>query len=344
MIRELTQSLDIISALENEPNDEGGLTASELKAKFDESGNAIKSYINGTLIPDVSGAIREEVGAAVVAAGNMPSGGSEGQVVVKNSDADYDLRFSDMPTSADTLTSARTIRTNLSSADAAGFDGSADVEPGVTGVLPSSNGGTGANNPGAAALSLGRGVGSCSTPAATAAKVVAMPGFSRVSGSIAGVTFTYANTAANPTLNVNGTGAAAITDGETGDSVAALRMFAGTHLFQFDGTSWLLLNPWGPAYVSGEILNTAVTSQPVTLGFQPSAVMLHNYHSPAGANYSQFTMTFANLILNTPKVSRFRVSGTETFQVTATATGFTYAYSDAGALNTAGYTRYIAFK
>ncbi|NLB29009.1 MAG: hypothetical protein GX823_02105, partial [Clostridiales bacterium] len=94
MIRELTQSLDIISALENEPNDEGGLTASELKAKFDESGNSIKSYINGTLIPDVSGAIREEVGAAVVAAGNMPSGGSEGQVVVKNSDADYDLRFS----------------------------------------------------------------------------------------------------------------------------------------------------------------------------------------------------------------------------------------------------------
>lgn len=41
------------------------------------------------------------------------------------------------------LAAAKTIRTNLSSATAAAFDGSANVTPGVTGVLGATNGGTG---------------------------------------------------------------------------------------------------------------------------------------------------------------------------------------------------------
>lgn len=41
------------------------------------------------------------------------------------------------------LTSARTFRTNLASTSTASFDGSANVTPGVTGVLPVANGGTG---------------------------------------------------------------------------------------------------------------------------------------------------------------------------------------------------------
>lgn len=41
------------------------------------------------------------------------------------------------------LTTARTIRTNLASTATASFDGSANVTPGVTGVLPVANGGTG---------------------------------------------------------------------------------------------------------------------------------------------------------------------------------------------------------
>ncbi len=52
--------------------------------------------------------------------------------------------------------------------------------------------------------------GSCSTPAATAAKVVPCAGFSLATGASIAVKFTNANTAANPTLNVNGTGAKAI--------------------------------------------------------------------------------------------------------------------------------------
>lgn len=44
---------------------------------------------------------------------------------------------------ANTLSTARTIRTNLASTSAASFDGSANITPGVTGTLPVANGGTG---------------------------------------------------------------------------------------------------------------------------------------------------------------------------------------------------------
>ena len=44
---------------------------------------------------------------------------------------------------ANQLTTARTIRTNLASTSTASFDGTANVTPGVTGILPVANGGTG---------------------------------------------------------------------------------------------------------------------------------------------------------------------------------------------------------
>lgn len=52
-IREMTDDLDIIQKLDNEPNDAGGLTAAEFKAKFDAGPNAVKKYINEKLIPDI---------------------------------------------------------------------------------------------------------------------------------------------------------------------------------------------------------------------------------------------------------------------------------------------------
>lgn len=52
----LTGDLNIIQGLDDEPNDVGGLSAQELKAKFDEAGNIIKNYINNSLIPQVLGA------------------------------------------------------------------------------------------------------------------------------------------------------------------------------------------------------------------------------------------------------------------------------------------------
>ena len=52
-IQLLDGDLNIIAKLDDEPNDVGGLTSAELKAKFDEAGNTIQKYINETLIPAV---------------------------------------------------------------------------------------------------------------------------------------------------------------------------------------------------------------------------------------------------------------------------------------------------
>lgn len=53
------------------------------------------------------------------------------------------------------LAAARTIQTNLGSTSAASFDGSGNVTPGVTGVLPLSNGGLGATTGAAACDNIG---------------------------------------------------------------------------------------------------------------------------------------------------------------------------------------------
>lgn len=52
-IKYLNGDLNIIQKLDDEPNDVGGLTSAQLKAKFDEAGNAIKDYINNDLIPAI---------------------------------------------------------------------------------------------------------------------------------------------------------------------------------------------------------------------------------------------------------------------------------------------------
>lgn len=77
----LDADLDVVQKLDDEPNDEGGLTADELKAKFDESGNLVKTYINDTLLPaleaeaarlttvqEAYARLKETGGAAVVGA------------------------------------------------------------------------------------------------------------------------------------------------------------------------------------------------------------------------------------------------------------------------------------
>lgn len=50
-IEKFNKNMTIIAALDDEPNDVGGLTSAELKAKFDEGGKALQTYMNETLIP-----------------------------------------------------------------------------------------------------------------------------------------------------------------------------------------------------------------------------------------------------------------------------------------------------
>ena len=49
----LTKDMAVIAALDNEPNDVGGLTAEELKGKFDEAGKAVQQYLNEVLVKEL---------------------------------------------------------------------------------------------------------------------------------------------------------------------------------------------------------------------------------------------------------------------------------------------------
>lgn len=82
--------------------------------------------------------------------------------------------------------------------------------------------------------------GTCSTAAATAAKTVALTGFKLVTGSRVTVKFTVTNTAANPTLNVNSTGAKSIL--YRGSAISAGYLAANrTYEFVYNGTAYELI-------------------------------------------------------------------------------------------------------
>ena len=49
------EDMEIISKLSDLPNDTDGLTAAELKARFDRAGTLLKAYINSTLLSELSG-------------------------------------------------------------------------------------------------------------------------------------------------------------------------------------------------------------------------------------------------------------------------------------------------
>lgn len=82
--------------------------------------------------------------------------------------------------------------------------------------------------------------GTCSTAAGTAAKTVSCTGFTLITGSEITVKFTVTNTAANPTLNVNGTGAKAIY--YRGTAISAGYLAANrTYTFRYNGTQYDLV-------------------------------------------------------------------------------------------------------
>ena len=87
----------------------------------------------------------------------------------------------------------------------------------------------------------GLGYATCSTAASTQAKVASLSGFTRRTGSIVTVYFSYYNTNTSPTLNVNNTGAAYMYKGSS--NVTAGDIKAGDRAtFIFDGTYWRLIS------------------------------------------------------------------------------------------------------
>ena len=75
MIPRVTDELGTVSTLDDRPNDTGGLTAAELKAKFDADSGTLKTYLNDVLIPFLEGtSAAESIGIATISsfsAGNV---------------------------------------------------------------------------------------------------------------------------------------------------------------------------------------------------------------------------------------------------------------------------------
>ena len=101
---------------------------------------------------------------------------------------------------------------------------------------------------------------SCSTDAATAAKTVALSGFKLVTGAVVFVRFTVTNSAANPTLNVNNTGAKAIQYRNANISAGYLAANR-TYAFVYDGSSWEFIGD-----INTDTKYTAATATPKAPG------------------------------------------------------------------------------
>ena len=85
---------------------------------------------------------------------------------------------------------------------------------------------------------------SCSSAAGNTDKLVTLTGFTLYAGVAINIKFTYSNTAANPTLNVNGTGAKPIIKyGATaaGTTELASWMAGEVVAFVYDGESWVMV-------------------------------------------------------------------------------------------------------
>lgn len=146
--------------------------------------------------------------------------------------------------------------------------------------------------------------GTCATEATTAAKVATIQdsqAFTLLTGVTVHIKFTYTNTVANPTLNVNSTGAKAIMRyGTTRPSTSTVTSwFAGSVIsFTYDGTYWQM-NDWNQdantTYSAGNGL--ALSSNTFSLAFSKYDMLLtYNSTNPEnryGGDWYQVSTGFA---------------------------------------------------
>ena len=102
--------------------------------------------------------------------------------------------------------------------------------------------------------------GTCSTADGTAAKTVSLTGFTLATGAEISVKFTVTNTASNPTLNVNNTGAKAIY--YRGAAISAGYLSAKrVYKFIYDGTNYELIGDINTdANTDTKVTNTLATT------------------------------------------------------------------------------------
>ncbi len=100
--------------------------------------------------------------------------------------------------------------------------------------------------------------GTCTTAADTAAKVVTCSNFTLRAGAVVNVKFTYKNTASNPTLNVNGTGAKAIHLNNAALTSAYYWNAQDVITFVYSGSYWYIAD-------AGTLAKIKATADSITL-------------------------------------------------------------------------------
>lgn len=149
--------------------------------------------------------------------------------------------------------------------------------------------------------------GVCSTAAATAAKTVALTTgtFSLETGAVVHVKFTNSNTVANPTLNVNSTGAKAIMRYGTTTAATATNSswYAGTVVtFIYDGTNWLMADFAHRGNDNNHVrqtLQTGNANRPLLMAYSANTVTTSNVDNVAYRNNNIYANPSTGLITAT---------------------------------------------
>ena len=147
--------------------------------------------------------------------------------------------------------------------------------------------------------------GTCSTAAATAAKVVSCTGFTLASGAKITVKFTVTNTAANPTLNVNSTGAKAIM--YRGAAISAGYLAANrVYTFVYDGTDYELIGDINTTYTTGTSSASGLTKLYTSTGTNTDGTMTQDAITDAlaGKASSSHNHSATNITSGTLGVAR----------------------------------------
>lgn len=184
----------------------------------------------------------------------------------------------------------------------------------------------------------------CSTGTSTAAKVVSTDtsDFSLVAGNMVRVVFTNANSAANPTLNVDGTGAKNVRVVTT-TSGAQYRWQGGEAVdFVYDGTYFLMVDnaPATTTYYGPTKLTSSTSSTSTTLAATASAVkaaydLANKQTETVSISASNFSVTTGSI----SSVSMKKYGNVVQLYLSVTKTSATSAGSDAfeGTLNLTAY-------
>lgn len=164
---------------------------------------------------------------------------------------------------------------------------------------------------------------SCTTAAGTADKTASLSGFQLKTGSTVHVTFANANTVANPTLNINNTGAKTIRWNNASVTAAASPWAAGECVsFVYDGTYWVISgqsNISADNIVAGSIAADRIKANVISAVNNGTGTINADKVNAAGLTIGQSQVTGLTTALN----------GKETAGAAASALTSAKAYTDA---------------